>query len=58
MKKFIPYEKLSKKEKRRVDEIKRRSWLGINPVTRIADTTEKIIKESQSIQKNMNKKGR
>ena len=58
MKKFIPYEKLSKKEKRRVDEIKRRSWLGINPVTRIADTDRKIIKESQSIQKNMNKKGR
>ena len=44
MKKFIPYEKLSKKEKRRVDEIKRRSWLGINPVTRIADTDRKNYK--------------
>ena len=44
MKKFIPYEKLSKKEKRRVDEIKRRSWLGINPVIRIADTDRKNYK--------------
>ena len=32
------------KEKRRVDEIKRRSWLGINPVTRIADTDRKNYK--------------
>ena len=34
MEKFIPYEKLSKKEKRRRDAEKRGSWMGINPVTR------------------------
>lgn len=34
MEKFIPYEKLSKKEKRRRDTEKRGSWMGINPVTR------------------------
>jgi len=34
MEKFVPYEKLSKKEKRRMDTAKRGTWQGINPVTR------------------------
>ena len=34
MEKFIPYEKLSKKEKRRMDATRRGSWGGLNPVTR------------------------
>lgn len=34
MEKFIPYEKLSKKAKRELDQKKRKSWNGINPVTR------------------------
>ena len=34
MEKFIPYEKLSKKEKRKLDAAKRRTWGEINPVTR------------------------
>lgn len=34
MEKFIPYEKLSKKERRRLDQAKRQTWGGINPVTR------------------------
>ena len=34
MKKFIPYEKLSKKEKRKVDAAKRNTWGNLNPVTR------------------------
>ncbi|MBQ8217887.1 MAG: hypothetical protein IJZ91_08030 [Oscillospiraceae bacterium] len=34
MEKFVPYEKLSKKEKRRMDTMKRGTWQGINPVTR------------------------
>ena len=33
MQKFIPYEKLSKKEKRRLDAAKRGAW-EISPVTR------------------------
>ncbi|MGN1481952.1 hypothetical protein [Porcipelethomonas sp.] len=44
MKKFVPYEKMSKKEKHRVDSEKRRDWQGINPVTRIADTDRKKYK--------------
>ena len=34
MEKFIPYEKLSKKEKRKMDLAKRQSWGELNPVTR------------------------
>ena len=34
MEKFIPYEKLSKKEKRRRDQAGRRTWGELNPVTR------------------------
>ena len=34
MKKFIPYQKLSKKKKQALDAKGRGSWGGINPVTR------------------------
>ena len=34
MEKFIPYEKLSKKEKRKMDLSKRQTWGQLNPVTR------------------------
>ena len=34
MEKFIPYEKLSKKEKRRLDAQRRTTWGAISPVTR------------------------
>ena len=34
MAKFIPYEKLSKKEKRKIDQTRRQTWGELNPVTR------------------------
>lgn len=34
MEKFIPYEKLSKKEKRLRNQAKRGTWGALNPVTR------------------------
>lgn len=34
MEKYIPYEKLSKKEKRKLDSAKRGTWGDQNPVTR------------------------
>ena len=34
MEKFIPYEKLSKKEKRKLDQVKRQTWGSLNPTTR------------------------
>ena len=33
---FIPYEKLSKKEKKKIDMKKRGSWNGVDPVTKIS----------------------
>ena len=34
MEKFIPYEKLSKKEKRKANLARRQTWGELNPVTR------------------------
>ena len=34
MEKFIPYDKLSKKEKRKLDQANRQTWGALNPVTR------------------------
>lgn len=34
MEKFIPYEKLSKKKQKELSAKKRRTWNGLNPVTR------------------------
>ena len=34
MEKFIPYKKLSKKEKRKMDLAMRQTWGELNPVTR------------------------
>ncbi len=34
MEKFVPYEKLSKKEKKKLDQARRGSWGNVNPVSR------------------------
>ena len=34
MEKYVPYAKLSKKEKRKVDSMKRSTWGEFNPVSR------------------------
>ena len=34
MQKFIPYEKLSKKEQRKLDQARRKTWGQLRPVTR------------------------
>ncbi len=34
MDKYIPYERLSKKEKRKLDAVRRNTWGDLNPVTR------------------------
>ena len=38
MERFIPYEKLSKKEKRKLDSEKRGNWGSMSPVTRRSET--------------------
>ena len=34
MEKFVPYEKLSKKEQQKVNKVRRGTWGDLNPVTR------------------------
>ena len=40
MEKFAPYEKLSKKEKRKLDQAKRQTWGELNPVTRKPESSK------------------
>jgi hypothetical protein len=36
---FVPYEKLSKKERKKQDAARRNSWGSVNPVTRRPDNS-------------------
>lgn len=47
MAKYIPYEKLSKKEQRKVNAAKRGTWGSLNPVTR-KPTNSKAYKRTQN----------
>ena len=47
MEKFIPYEKLSKKEKRKRNLAKRQTWGELNPVTR-KPTNSKVYNRKKS----------
>ena len=40
MKKFVEYEKLSKKQKREIDKAKRADWGGVVPVTRKVESAK------------------
>ena len=40
MKAFVPYEKLSKKQKREIDKAKRATWGEVVPVTRRIDSAK------------------
>lgn len=40
MEKFIPYEKLSKKEQQKINKAKRRTWGDLNPVTRKPESSK------------------
>ena len=41
MNRFVPTEKLSKKEQKRLNSVGRGSWNGVRPVTRAADTDKR-----------------
>lgn len=47
MEKFIPYEKLSKKQQRKLDRSRRNTWGELNPVTRKA-RNEKIYNRKRT----------
>ena len=40
MEKFIPYEKLSKKQQQKINKSKRGTWGDINPVTRKSENSK------------------
>ena len=41
---FIPYEKMSKKSKKELNDKKRKTWDMINPATKVAETNKKLYK--------------
>ena len=48
MKKFVPYEKLSKSKKRELDRIKRVTWGSVNPVTRKVERKKLYKRKSRN----------
>ena len=40
MKKFVEYEKLSKKQKREIDKARRATWGGVIPVTKKVESAK------------------
>lgn len=53
MTQFIPFDKLSKKEKRRRNNEKRKAWGTLNPITRVPDDS-KIYNRSKKKQEERN----
>ena len=49
MEKFIPYEKLSKKEKRKMDKTRRQTWGDLNPVTRKPENSKAYNRKKPGI---------
>ena len=45
MEKYIPYEKLSKKEKRKIDSCRRKTWGDLKPVTRKPANSKAFIRK-------------
>ncbi len=39
--KFVPYEKMGKKQKRALDLMRRKDWSGVRPVTRKIESEKK-----------------
>ncbi|MCI6616701.1 hypothetical protein [Ruminococcus sp.] len=48
MKKFVPYEKLSKSKKRELDRKKRVTWGSVNPVTRKVESKKLYKRKSRN----------
>ena len=46
MQKFVSFEKMSKKEQKKLNSAQRRDWNGLNPVTRVAPDNKKAYKRN------------
>ena len=55
MEKFIPYEKLSKKQKRALDAARRGSWGGLSPVTRRAENPKAYKRKKARIEEELDR---
>ena len=55
MEKFIPYEKLSKKQKRALDVARRGSWGGLSPVTRRAENPKAYQRKKARIEEEIDR---
>ena len=44
MEKFVPFDKMSKKGQKKLNDSKRRDWNGLDPVTRVAPDAKKAYK--------------
>lgn len=42
MTKFVPYEKRSKKERKKIDAVKRRDWNGVYPSTKTIPSKKNV----------------
>lgn len=49
--KFIPYEKLSRKERRKIDAKSRRTWEGIDPRTRVVPNGKAYTRKTKHREK-------
>lgn len=52
MERFIPYNKLSKKEKKKQDQAKRQTWGDLNPVTRTPANSKAYNRKKNQYWKN------
>ena len=50
MEKYIPYEKLSKKEKRKLDQARRQTWGCFSPVTRKPENSRAYNRQKMKLQ--------
>ena len=55
MEKFIPYEKLSKKQKRALDAARRGSWGGLSPVTRRPENPKAYKRKKARIEEELDR---
>jgi hypothetical protein len=51
--KFVPYEKLSKKEKKALDRKKRGGWGEINPVMRVVESKKRYRRNRRNKEEGM-----
>lgn len=52
MKKFVPYEKMSKRKRKEIDKEKRGDWGNINPVSKVIPDKRQKLKEKISEKEN------